>query len=323
MSTNTGTHGTLRGTREKNEEALEKFDTTDVAGGVLPRDLFQEFYQEVQDTAMMLEDARTEDLPRQKMALPKISVGERQRRGANEGDGDAGAASVSTSQVEMDVEKATVAYDLTREAVDDTVDNVDEIVLDMLSRQFSIDTQDLAINGDTSSADAFLQQNDGWLKILENDGATNTYDHTDSNSNPQPVNTELFNQAILTLPNKYLRSGRTQPRFYMNLDQLQNYHNDLASRNDPLGAAVLMGDDEATPFDYDVVGVANWPEDTAVFTHPQNFIYALYDEVEIRVLTETDKVAENDLFARYFMRVRDDFQIEAPEGAVLITGIQT
>jgi HK97 family phage major capsid protein len=312
----------IQNTRAKNEDALEKFDTTTLAGGVLPRDLFDQFYQEVQDTAMMLEDARTEDLPRQKMALPKISVGERQRRGANEGDGDAGAASVSTSQVDMDVEKATVAYDLTREAVDDTVDNVDEIVLDMLSRQFAIDTQDLAINGDESSGDAFLNQNDGWLKILNNDGGTNIYDHANSGT-PQPVNTELFNEAILAMPNKYLRSGRTQPRFYMNLDQLQNYHNDLATRNDPLGAAVLMGDDEATPFDYDVIGVANWPADQAVFTHPQNFIYGLYDEVEIRVLTETDKVAENDLFARYFMRVRDDFEVEAPEGAVLINGIAT
>ena len=58
-----------------------------------------------------------------------------------------------------------------------------------------------------------------------------------------------------------------------------------------------------------------------MFTHPENMIYGLYDEVEIRVLDDTDKVAENDLFARYFMRVRDDFQIEAPEAAVIITGI--
>ena len=310
----------LEATRSANQQAANKFDTTDVAGGVLPRDLFQQFYQAVQDTATMLENARTEDLPRQKMALPKISVGERQRRGANEGEGDAGNAEVNTNKVDMDVEKATVSYDLTREAVDDTVDNVDEIILDMLARQFAIDTQDLAINGDEAAADAFVNQNDGWIKILTNATSVNTYDHTDGGT-AQPVNTSLFNQSILAMPNKYLRSGRTNPRFYMNLDQLQNYHNDLATRNDPLGAAVLMGDDEATPFDYDVVGVANWPKDTAVFTHPDNFIYGLYDDVEIRVLTDTDKVAENDLFARYFMRVRDDFAVEAPEAAVVITGI--
>ena len=317
----TNTTDTLDRTRSANQSAADKFDTTDVAGGVLPRDLFQQFYQAVQDTATMLEDGRTEDLPRQKMALPKISVGERQRRGADEGEGDAGNATVDTSQVLMDVEKATISYDLTREAVDDTVDNVDEIILDMLARQFAIDTQDLAINGDEAAGDAFLNQNDGWLKILQDDGDVNTYDHTDGGGTDQPVNTSLFNESILAMPNKYLRSGRTEPRFYMNLDQLQNYHNDLAERNDPLGAAVLMGDSDATPFDYDVVGVANWPKDTAVFTHPENFIYGLYDDVEIRVLTDTDKVAENDLFARYFMRVRDDFAVEAPEAAVVITGI--
>lgn len=313
---------TVRKTRDQNEQALEKLDTTTMAGGVLPRDLFDQFYQKVVDTATMLEEARTEDLPRQKMALPRISVGERLRRAASEGDGDAGSADVTTDQIDMDVVKGTLAYDLTRESVDDTVDNVDEIVLDMLSRQFAVDTQDLAINGDESSADAFLQQNDGWLKILNDRADTNTYDHADSGT-PQPVNTELFNQAIQTMPNKYLRSDRFEPRFYINRNQLQSYANDLAQRNDPLGAAVLFGDDDITPFEYDIVGVANWPEDTVVFTHPENFIYGLYDEVEIRVLTETDKVAENDLFARYFMRVRDDFQIEDEEGAVLVTGVAT
>lgn len=44
---------------------------------VMERDLFQQFYQAVQDTATILENTRTGDLLRQKIALPKISVGER------------------------------------------------------------------------------------------------------------------------------------------------------------------------------------------------------------------------------------------------------
>ncbi|MFA1612048.1 phage major capsid protein [Halobellus rubicundus] len=317
------TNASIQRTRDKNEEALEKLDTTTMSGGVLPRDLFQEFYQKVVDSAAMLEGARTEDLPRPQMDLPRISVGSRMRRGANEGDGDAGSATVNTDAVSMDTNKGTLAYDLTREAVDDTVDNVDEIVLDMLARQFAVDTQDLGINGDESSGDAFLQQHDGWLKILSNAADTNTYDHTDTNGNAQPINTDLFNQMIQAMPNKYLRSDRFEPVFYANENQVQAYRMQLTEREDPLGSAVIFGDDDITPFSYRVEGIAAWPEDTVVFTHPENFIYGLYDEVEIRVLTETDKVAENDLFARYFMRVRDDFAIEDEEGAVLGTGIQT
>jgi len=312
----------IQRTRDKNQDALSKLDTTTMSGGVLPRDLFQEFYQKVVDSAAMLEGARTEDLPRPQMDLPRISVGERMRRGADEGDGDAGSATVNTDAVSMDTNKGTLAYDLTRESVDDTVDNVDEIVLDMLARQFAVDTQDLGINGDESSGDAFLQQHDGWLKILSDRADTNTYDHTDANGNAQAVDTALFNESIQAMPNKYLRSDRFEPRVYMNENQVQQYRMALTEREDPLGSAVIFGEEDITPFSYDVVGVAAFPEDQAVFTHPQNFIYGLYDEVEIHVLTETDKVAENDLFARYFMRVRDDFAIEDEEAAVHVTGIQ-
>ena len=309
-------------TRSKNQDALEKLDTSTVAGGVLPRDLFEEFYQKVVDEANILDAIRTEDLPRQKMALPRISVGERQREGADEGTGESSDADVSTDKINMDVEKGVLSYDLTRESVDDTVDNVDEVILDMLARQFAVDTQDLGINGDESGS-GFVAQNDGWLKILDEAADTNTYDHTDGGGTPQSINTDLFNQMIQAMPNKYLRSDRFEPVFYCNENQLQAYRNDLADRNDPLGSAVIFGDEDITPFSYDVVGVAAWPEDTVVFTHPENMIYGLYDEVEIRVLDDTDKVAENDLFARYFMRVRDDFQIEDEEAAVLGTGIAT
>jgi HK97 family phage major capsid protein len=313
---------TISSTRTQNEKALEKLDTTDMAGGVLPRDLFEEWYEKVVDSATMLQNARTEDLPRPQMDLPRISVGERMRRGSAENSGGDGQGDVNTDAVSLDVEKGTLAYDLSRESVDDTLDSVDEIVLDMLARQFAVDTQDLAINGDESDADAFLNQNDGWLKILANATDTATYDHSDANGNAQPVNTSLFNEAIQAMPNKYLRSDRFEPRFYMNENQLQQYKMALTEREDPLGSAVIFGDSDITPFNYDVVGVAAWPEDEIVFTHSQNFVYGLYDEVEIRVLDDTDKVAENDLFARYFMRVRDDFAIEDEEAAVHVTGIQ-
>ena len=308
----------VRNTRTKNEDALEKFDTTDMAGGVLPRDLFEEFYQRVQDEANIMDAVRTEDLPRQKMELARIGVGERMRRGASEGTGDAGDASIDTSGVEMDVEKGTLSWDLTRESVDDVIDNVDEIVLDKMARQFAVDTQDLGLNGDESSADAFLNQNDGWLKILDNSSDTNTYDQGSN-----PVDTQMFHEAIQALPNKFKRSDRVDPVFMLNEDQVQQYRFNLTDRSSPIGDAVILGEEDLTPFDYDIIGVAAFPNDSGLFTHPNNLVYGLYDEVEIQVLDDTDKVAENDLFARYFMRVRDDFEVEDENAAVRINNIAT
>ena len=50
---------TSDGTREEYYGAAAKFDTTDVAGCVLRRDLDAQFYRAGQDTAMRLEDARS------------------------------------------------------------------------------------------------------------------------------------------------------------------------------------------------------------------------------------------------------------------------
>jgi len=313
-------HGGMTGVRKDNEEALKDVAPGDLSGGVMPRDLFEDWYQRVQDTSRLLDMVRTEVLPRPKMELARIGVGERMRRGAAVEEGTSnGSAEVNTDGIEMDAEKGVLSWDLPRETVEDTIGQVDEIVLDKMANQWSIDTQDLGINGDSGSADAFLQQNNGWLNILNGRTDTNTYDHQGG-----AIDTSLFHESRAALPNKFKRSGEVQePVYMMNLSHLENYEYDLTQREDPLGAAVLFSEDDITPFNYDVYGFAAWPEDTALLTYPENLIYGIWQETEIEVLDATDKTAENDLFARYFMRTRDDFQVEDEEGAVLINNLPT
>lgn len=306
-------------TRKANEDAIDKFSTTDVSGGVMPRDLFSDWFQRVQDSARLLEMCRTEVLPRPKMELARIGVGERMRRGAAEGNGNAGSATVTTDGVQMDAEKGTLAWDLTRESVEDTIGQVDEIVLSKMSSQWAVDTQDLGINGDAASTDNFLNQNDGWLTILGNSTDTNTYDHQSG-----AIDTSLFHEARNTLPNKFKRSSQvSEPVYMMNLSHIEQYEYDLTQREDPLGGAVLFADEDVTPFSYDVYGFSNWPENQALLTHPQNLVYGVYRDTEVEVLDSTDKTAEQDLFARYFLRTRDDFAVEDESGAVLINNLPT
>lgn len=327
--------------RERNRQAAK--DVTgdvDVSGGVMPRDLFDRFFQRIQDTSRLLDMCRVEELPRPKMSLARIGVGERQRRDGDPGNGNGGVGEVNTDQIDMDVDKATLTWDLKRDTIEDTIDDVPNIVMNKMGQQWSTDTQELAINArEDATADnvpdgdtGFFGERNGWLKILRSrvDGtdingdpletSTNVYEHG-TDSTPEPVNTKLFNDAIQTLPNKYKRSDEIRPVFMMNEDHLQAYKYSLTEREDPLGGAVLFGDQDITPFDYDVYGFSGWPLDTAVFTYPQNFVYGIWRDVEMEVLTDTDKTAEYDLFARYFMRVRDDFQVDDEEGAVLIENI--
>lgn len=305
----------MSGTRQANEKALDKFDSTDVGGGVMPRDLFDDWYQRVQDTATLLGMVRTEVISRPKMEISRIGVGERMRRGANEGQGAEGDASVSTDGIEIDAEKGTLAWDLTRESVEDTIGQVDEIILDKMSQQWAIDTQDLAINGDGTTS-GFLEQNEGWLSILDDDPETHTYDHQGGG-----MSVDLFHESRATLPNKYKRTEVFEPVYMMNLSDIEDFEYELTQREDPLGAAVIFSDEDLTPFNYDIFGFAGWPEGEALLTHPQNLIYAIWRQTEVEVLTETDKTAEEDLFARYFMRTRDDFAVQDADAAVKIENI--
>ena len=312
MSTNTA--------REENKDAMEKISTTDVSGGVLPRELRDEWFEEVQDESVVLNRVRTVDMPREKMRVPKIGVGERLRTSQAEGTANS-EAGVSTDSIDMDAEKGAVYWSLTREAVEDSVDDVPDIVLSQMSQQWAVDTEDLGFNGDESTT-GFTAQNDGWFTIAESRGAP-VYHHDDAGDgtgNPQPINNDMFHGAIQTLDSKYLRSD---PSFIVNQKQLQEYANNLIGREDGLGAQVLLGESEVNPFGYDVVGTAMCPEDKALFTPEENLLYGIHRDVEIDVLEDSDDIHEQDLFAKYAIRARDDFQVEDENACVRIEGIQT
>ena len=311
--------------RQRNMQSIEKIDTTDLGGGVMPRDLFDQFYQEVQESAELLDLVRTETLGRQQEAIPKIGVDERQMEAVGE-DETGTFRGANTGAVELDVVKTAIYWELTSEAVEDTVDNVADILLNKFQQQFAADVQDLGINGEGAAGTGFEAINQGWVHMAQNGDDENSdrlgndtmpsYDHAGGG-----VNTALFDEAIQTLEGRYRDDDFV---FLMSKDNVQEYKAFLTDRETGLGDAVLFGDSDLTPFSYPVIGVSNWDDDeTAMFTDPQNLIWALRRDVEIDVIDESDEVLERDLFARYALRARHDYQIEDMQKGVVIENIQT
>jgi len=325
-------------TRQKNQRTMQKDTVTvgsDLSGGELPRDLFDQFYQELQENAELLDRVRTVPLERRQMAIPKIGVGERLMRSQSENNGGGGLTSpefndANTGAIELDVEKTVIPWELTNESIEDTVDDVASILLNKFQQQFAADAQELGIAGHEGTPstyytgdDAFFGINDGWLAIASGEDTSSTrlngstmptYDHQSGG-----VNTTMFNETILGLGQKYLR---TDPIFITNRKTLQEYKAFLTDKESGLGDAVLMGNSELTPFDYDVLGVHGMPEDTALFTAPENLIWALRRDMEIEVVDNSDETLERDLFARYALRARHDYQIEDLQAGVLIQNIK-
>ena len=382
--------------REENENFLKAISTSDISEGIMPRDVYEEFFTQVQEESVILNQVRTEALPRQKMSIAKLGVGERIRASQSEGS-SIDTTSVSMDEIEMDAEKSAVYWQLTKEAVRDASDQqIADKVMDIMSQQFSADTEELAFIGDENKG-GFYAQNDGWLEIAE---SRNTPEHNPSEEDVETFSSEesiddgeteefgeddlttptatsgyvrivdidgltigedievritgdssfeienltdsqitiadddditirhdgtgidkqYFHNMIQKLDTKYLRAD---PAIVVNTKQVQEWKWDIADERDTgLGDAVIAGEREVNPFGYDLVSTFAIPEDYALFTPLNNLIYGLWDEVEVNTLTESDDIHDKDLYAKYKITVRDDFQIEDSNAVVLGKGIK-
>jgi HK97 family phage major capsid protein len=303
---------------------MQKDITTDgqLSGGVLPRELFNEWFEEVQNETTVLNRIRTVDMPRPKMTIPKIGVGERLMSKSGERQNNAETDAVSTAGVDMDAVKTDLKWSLPEEAVEDVLADVPDIVLSKMRQQFAVDAEDLGANGTTEAANpsGFEEINEGWFQLAA-DRNSPVYYHDaagDGTGTAQVISTEMFDGASRKLDSKYLR---TDPAFFVNTKHVQQYFGELASRNDGLGVAVLQGDTDVNPFGYDIIGSPVFPTDRALFTAPENLIWGLHREVTLEVLENSDETFDLDLHGKYKLSARHDYQIEDENGAVLVEGI--
>ena len=335
-------------TRNLNHDALAKLDseitkdeigTGDLDGGELPRDLFDEFVERVQKEATLLDLVRTVEMPRKEMAIPKVGVGRQLLSEQTEGESPGAFEDAVSGAVELDASRKTVIpYELTQESVEDIVggEEVADIILSHFEQQFAVDVQNLLINGDTDDDSAFFSILDGYLEIArgadsESDriGSPATasgeedsmpeLDHSDADGDAQPIDTQLFSDAIQTLEERYRDS--TSQVFMMSETQHQEYLNTLEGREDGLGPQILQGDDSVSPFGYDIQPVPDFPDDTILLTDPDNLVWGLHRDVEVDVIDESDEVLERDLFARYALRARWDAQIEDLQAGVIVENV--
>ena len=333
-------------TREENLNSLEKspIDTVDLDGAQLPRDLFERFIERTQEESEMLEMVRVEDLPRKEMGVPKVGVPELSGETRDEDGNRPETSDAETGVVEYNVtgQYYFIKYDLKEDAVENTITSADEVadlILDHFERAWANDVQNIGINAgrEGSSIPASLDETfDGWIAIadgsdtdsdrigIDADGETvdtmPAYVHTDAEAEPQPVNTELFNNMIQTVPERF--RDPDEQVFLMSKSQVQRYHFELTGREDGLGVAVLQGDNDVTPFDYDIVGVSYWPDDRAMLINPEQLSYGLYEGLEITQITESDKTMDEALHSRNLMEGQFDFQIEELQSGAIADGIE-
>ena len=182
-----------------------------------------------------------------------------------------------------------------------------DLIMRLIAQRVALDIEELALLSDTTSADADLALQDGWLKLA---GDIHTVDAANS---ALPGDVAL--NAARMLPSAYQRN-RTALRFFASHDQWWEARCALGDRQTALGDAAFMGESPVYTCGSMVTPVATIPADMALYTPYSNLVLGICRDIHI----ETDK----DICKREWEVVvtcKLAFAISDSNGAVLVTNL--
>lgn len=159
-----------------------------------------------------------------------------------------------------------------------------------IASRFGYDVEELMANGDTTSADSYLAQLDGWVKLAQGAGG-NVVAAASYGQDYEAI----FNRLITALPDRFKRGLETDGRFYVPQRLVEKYRAVLSARGTPLGDLMLQG---LAPLRYQgiaIVGVPNF----AITSNTSNIL-----------LTN-----RNNLYAGFRRRITFETWRDAREGA--------
>lgn len=180
--------------------------------------------------------------------------------------------------------------------------DVRQALLSLQQQQYAADIQDLAFNGDESSADEFLKLNDGFIVQAEKKAAV------------KKVGTTLPTFQELTLltgqfESKYLNNTF---KWFMSLATNTHYVAEIQNRQTNLGDATIVNGQLTNIAGYAVEIVDNMQNDVILFTPFENL--AQVPGVEVTLTTAAqDSLATAKQATYHFMLSDIDFVIRQPK----------
>ena len=169
-------------------------------GGLLVDEQANRFVRKLIKEPTIIRDVRTVEMRSPQMQINKIQFASRILRPASQAAIGSRALSAgdrsepTTSQVLLTTFEVQAEVDLPYEVLEDNIERIGSLgqdsdggagsplggglrdtIVDLIAERAALDLEELALNGDTDSADTYLAQNDGYLKEIETNG--NIADH--------------------------------------------------------------------------------------------------------------------------------------------------
>ena len=301
-------------------------------GGELSPEQGASFIRRLIKEPTLIKQCRVVEMTSPQRKINKIGFGARILRAATSGVALTAAqrSMPTTDQIELSTKEQIAEVRLPYDVLEDnieratTADNAPantgpgglrQTLIDLIAERAALDLEELGLLGDTSYVDAqdaddqaFLSQNDGWLKIGASLGHVADQAQAD-------ITKAVFKSGLLTMPNQYLRN-RTALKHFVSVNNLTEYRDTLSDRVGALGDANVTGISPVYAYGSPVEQVALMPETNGLFTDPLNLIFGIQRQVSM----EFDK----DITARVYIIVltaRVDYKVEQPDAMVYYENI--
>jgi hypothetical protein len=283
-----------------NELLLQKaLETSDLSYGTsrMNRSQADRFIRMTQNESVLLSGglARVVPVDNPKSRLSKISFSGPVTEKATENTDSGNVVEPTYSFVDYDTEKVRSAVDITTEVYEENMEGGAhrDTIMSELAVRVGHDFEQLAILGDatTYAADAsatgrLLRTFDGWYlksqsaNVVDINGAT--------------ISRSVFSEMIRAMPNVY-KQRKQELRFFCSPSIVQDYRDQLASRNTDLGDMALQGSAPLQAYGVPIIEVPIFPENLDRFggsegwtdssfiwlTFPQNLIMIISRELEL------------------------------------------
>lgn len=156
----------------------------------------------------------------------------------------------ATGIVEISTVLGRAEVPISDETLEDNVagSNIVASIQRLIADQAGFDIEDLFVNGDTGSGDAWLALANGWLKqaTAGRTGAGNATPNTFSAASFGKDYQAIFKKMLQSMPKRYLRNLKVNGRFYVPVTLEQGWRDILASRVGPLGDLSLTQSQDLT-----------------------------------------------------------------------------
>lgn len=309
-------------------ELINRADLTvaqlDTNGGLLQPEQSKQFIDMILDEPTMLPQARVIRMGASEVWINRIGFGSRilraaRQTGSAQDDGDnarymraADRAAVTTSQIQLNDSEVIAEIRLPYEALEENIEgqSLEAHIMRLIAQQVALDLEEWALWADTGSGDAFLALQDGWMVRATSHVADNL---------SAGVNPDLFANALLALPQKYLKYLPTM-RGFISVANTIRYRQKVAARQTGYGDSALQNTIPLFASGLKLEGAPMMAADSigasGLVTFPQNLLFGIRRDVKV----ETDK----DIRSREYIIVvtlRAALQIDDSDAIVKLENI--